>query len=549
MISSETPLQQNGRKTVETGISSVTVYSNQALVTRHGVVALSGQERELAIALLPVTIQTESVRARGGGTVAVRLMGVSTEPIFATEPVVERVAQLTQQIQQLEEQQRRVQAKLDSLLLQHRFVQGLSEKSEDCFSRSLARKQVSLSETLELLNFLGNQYTEYGIAIGECKTQRQELDKQLQALRQQLQQVDSPRSTESFSLIVAVEPAGAGEFELEVSYVVAGASWIPLYDLRVSDNSNRINLSYLAEVIQNTGEDWTGVALTLSTAKPGLGTLPPKLQPWYVDSPRPDERRMRQRAMRVSAPAPEESFDTDVTKLPANSLAGAAKAVMEQEFIEAETVVAVSREGSVVTFRLDGNGNIPSDGAPHKITIFSDDYPFRWEYIAMPRLVSFAYLQATVTNSANGATLLPGKANIFRNNTFVGTTGLDNVAPGQEFKLNLGIDEGLKIERDLVERQVDKRLISGQRRISYAYRLVITNLQNQEASLRLTEQLPVSRNEQIKVRLSRSNPQIQVGEMGMLEWAIALPPQSQRELYYQFSVEHPPELAIVGLDI
>ncbi len=224
--------------------------------------------------------------------------------------------------------------------------------------------------------------------------------------------------------------------------------------------------------------------------------------------------------------------------------------VAEDSLIEAETVVAeVSNEGSVVTFKLNSGGNIPSDGAPHKTTIFNDDYPSSCDYVAMPRLVSFAYLQAKVKNSANGATLLPGKANIFRDNMFVGTTNLENVAPGQEFKINLGIDEGLKIERDLVERQVDKKLMSSQRRITYGYRLIITNLLNQETYLTLTEQLPVSRNEQIKVRLTRTNPQIQLGEMGILEWELTLPAAEKREIYYQFTVEHPPELTVIGLDI
>jgi uncharacterized protein (TIGR02231 family) len=158
-------------------------------------------------------------------------------------------------------------------------------------------------------------------------------------------------------------------------------------------------------------------------------------------------------------------------------------------------------------------------------------------------------LQAIVTNPMTGATLLPGTANIFRDNTFVGTVPLENISPGQEFKLNLGIDEGLKIERELVERQVDKKLISNQRRTSYAYRLMVTNLQQVPANLTLKEQLPVSRNEQIKVRLTLTNPKIVPGEMGLLEWEISLPPQAKQELYYQFVVEHPPELKVTGLDI
>ncbi|WP_016950888.1 mucoidy inhibitor MuiA family protein [Anabaena sp. PCC 7108] len=533
------------RKTVENQIVAVTVYGEKALVTRRGVISLTGAERELLITPLPVTLETESLRVSGTGTVGVRLLGVSSDRIYTTEPVADRVAQLTKQIQQLEAEKRHLQAQIDALSLQSSFITGLGEKTEEPFAQSLSRKNLSLSETLDFLNFIGSQYSEYAIASGECKTQQQELEKQLQPLRTALQKIQTPHPKESLSVIVGVEVAGEGEFELEMSYLVNRANWKPLYDLRVDSSSNILYLSYLAEVTQTTGEDWLGVALTFSTAKPGLGTIPPKLKPWYIDTPRTraDDALTMQRSM---SPPPAMA----VLMPPPHNAPKAAKKEDEENFIIAETVVTeVSKQGSVVTFKLNSGGNIPSDGAPHKTTIFQDDYPCQFNYVGMPRLVSFAYLQANVNNSPDGATLLPGKANIFRDSIFVGATQLEHIAPGQEFKINLGIDEGLKIERDLVERQVDKKLMSSQRRVTYAYRVVITNLLNQEASLKLTEQLPVSRNEQIKVRLSRSQPQIQLSEIGILEWDIVLAAKEQQEVYYQFSVEHPPELTVLGLDI
>ncbi|MDF5709972.1 MAG: mucoidy inhibitor MuiA family protein [Nostoc sp. S4] len=534
------------RKIIESEIVAVTVYADRALVTRRGVVYLTGVERELIITPVPITLETESVKVWGRGTVGVRLQGVSSDRIYTTEPVAERVAHLTRQIQQLEAEKRHLQAQVDALALQFSFIEGLREKTEEPFAQSLSRKNLSLSETLDFLNFLGSQYSEYAIASGECKTQQQELDKQLQALYASLQKIQTPHPKESLSLVVAVEVTGEGEFELELSYLVNRASWTPLYDLRFSTTSDIVHLSYLAEITQSSGEDWIGANLTLSTAKPGLGTLPPKLEPWYIDTPR--LQIARQRRARFAAQPP---------LLPSIAAAPASEEnwqeqdeVTEDNLITAEIVAAeVSKQGSVVTFKLNGGGNIPSDGAPHKTTIFNDDYACNFDYVAIPRLVSFAYLQANVKNSANGATLLPGKANIFRNNIFIGSTGLENIAPGQEFKLNLGIDEGLKIERDLVERLVDKRLISNLRRITYSYRLIITNLLDKQVNLKVIEQLPVSRNEQIKVRLIRTNPQIQLGEMGILEWQLSLALQERREIYYQFTVEHPPELTVFGLDI
>src|SRR6478672_1085751 len=527
-------------KTLDTSISKVTVYTDRALVTRRGTVSLTGNERELAIVSLPATLEPESVRATGAGTVAVRLLGVRCGRVFSSEPIADGIAELTQQIQELETQKRAIKDKLVARKIQLKFVEDLSEKSVRFFSSSIAKQQVGLNETGELLNFLGTNYLKYVSAIAQYERQQRELDKQIEALRQQLWQVQTPRSQQNFNIIVAVEPSGSGNFELEVSYVVMRARWTPLYDLRVNTTNNQINLNYLAEVNQNTGEDWTGVALTLSTAKPGMGTLPPKLEPWYIDKTEPEQFFGRG----VS----EDDF-LDLEEVLSEGFAGGSRSITRAPIAAQIATAQVSREGGTVSFQVGGSTKIPSDGTPHKVTIFSENYPFKPEYIAVPRLVSFAYLQAVVVNPLTGATLLPGKANIFRDNTFVGTVQLENVSPGQEYKVNLGIDERLKIERELVERQVDKKLIGQQRRMSYAYRLNVTNLHQVQVHLTLKEQLPVSRNEQIKVRSTLTNPKIVAGEMGLLEWIMSLPPQAKQELYYQFVVEHPPDLAVTGLDI
>jgi len=535
-------------KTIDTRICEVTVYTDRALVTRRGTVALTGNERELAIASLPATLETESVRATGAGTVAVRLLGVRSDRVFSSEPVADGIAELTQQIQELQTQRRAINDKITARKIQLKFVEGLSEKSVGFFSSSIAKQQVGLNETGELLNFLGTNYLKYVTAIAQHERQQHKLDNQIQALKQNFQQVMTSHSHQSFNIIVAIEPSGSGNFELEISYVVMGARWTPLYDLRVNTTNNQINLNYLAEVNQNTGEDWTGVALTLSTAKPGMGTLPPKLEPWFIDTVHPKSAQtpefMRTRSPQTAEPdraaAPERAF----------AMMALSDAAAAPESIAAQTATAtVSKEGGTVSFQVGGNTKIPSDGTPHKVMVFRENYPFKPEYIAVPRLVSFAYLQAVVVNPLTGATLLPGKANIFRDNTFVGTVQLENISPGQEYKVNLGIDERLKIERELVERQVDKKLIGQQRRMSYAYRLNVTNLHQVQVHLTLQEQLPVSRNEQIKVRLTLTNPKIVAGEMGLLEWIMSLQPQAKQELYYQFVVEHPPDLGVIGLDI
>ncbi|WP_373544938.1 mucoidy inhibitor MuiA family protein [Chamaesiphon sp.] len=528
---------------IDTQIEAVTVYTDRALVTRRGIINLTGTERELTVSNLPTTLDSESVRVSGKGGVSIKLQGVTVDRRYTTAPIADRLAQLTAQIEQLGADKRRLQSQIDTIKLQSNFIQGLREKTQASFSQSLARQRIGLEDTQNFLDFIGTKTTEYAFAGEDLRQQQQQIDKQLQSLRSQLDEVETPHSQESFQIAVAIEPAGAGEFQLELSYVVDRARWTPLYDLRVQSTSKTIQLNYLAEIVQTTGEDWSNISLILSTAKPGLGTLPPKLEPWYIDAPIP--MTMRRRSITASS--------SEVMELSAAPMsAGLNFDRLEASDLEytAENVVAeISQPGSVVIFQLGGGGNIPSDGNPHKVTIFQDNFPCQLEYIAMPSLVSFAYLQAKAKNRSNGATLLIGKANIFRDDVFVGTSNLENTAPGQEFKLNLGIDEGIKIDRELSERQVDKTFLAGNRRITYAYRLSVTNLLNVATHIQISDRIPHSRNEQIKVKLTKVTPQIQLGELGRLGWELDLPANSKTEINYQFSIEHPEAVRVQGLDV
>jgi hypothetical protein len=57
--------------------------------------------------------------------------------------------------------------------------------------------------------------------------------------------------------------------------VVRNASWKPLYDLRaiITEKKTEITIHYRANITQRTGEDWSDVELTLSTASPQLEAL------------------------------------------------------------------------------------------------------------------------------------------------------------------------------------------------------------------------------------------------------------------------------------
>jgi uncharacterized protein (TIGR02231 family) len=531
---------------VETEITKVTVYLDRAQVTRQGEIALEGTECLLKVIDLPATIDPASIRIGGRGESFVKILAATTERHRFKEPVKQKLAEVEAQIENLEAIQRKLKTQIETAQMQSEFITGLRSKTEDTFSTSLARQKLSLGEVLSFIDNIGNKFTEYGHLIEDYQQQMLELDKQINVLKSRHKSFNTVKPTESLQVLVEMEAAGAGLFQLELSYTIDQASWKPLYDMRVDTAKQQLHLTYLAQITQKTGEDWADVALSLSTAQPGLGTIPPQLSPWYINvlSDKTFGPGIQLAAGSASDITVGSSGDEPSLRRRATAEED------DYEPIEAESSVAKKeQQGSTVTFHLQGSGNIPSDGSPCKTTIFRDELPCQLNYVAMPKLVSFAYLQAQVQNPPAGATLLPGEVDIFCDDLFVGNTKLSNVAPGQEFDINLGIDERISINRELVEQQVDKKFLGSDRRITCAYRIEIQNLLTSTINLRLTEQIPHSLSEKIKVKLVKSDPAVGLGELGLLEWSLQLTANQSRTVYYQFSIEHPQDIRLSGFRV
>ncbi|MFE2146919.1 mucoidy inhibitor MuiA family protein, partial [Streptomyces sp. NPDC059456] len=73
---------------------------------------------------------------------------------------------------------------------------------------------------------------------------------------------------------LTVDAAAAGPVRLRLSHLTPCALWRPAY--RAVLDGGSLTLETDAMVWQRTGEDWSGVALTLSTARSALATEPPR---------------------------------------------------------------------------------------------------------------------------------------------------------------------------------------------------------------------------------------------------------------------------------
>lgn len=527
---------------IKTQIVAVTLYSDRALVTRRGTTFVDEGAQELLLVALPLGLEVDSLRASGRGEVAAKIIGVEARERQSPKASNPSTRETQDELERVGDEGRALVKQDEVLQTRADAVQTLANDAAQRFARTLAQGQIELGRADELFDFVSAQLERINAARADLEVRRRENSAHQVALSNRLKSFQNARNVVERDVSVWIEAAGAGQWELELSYVVPNASWTPIYDARVTLSPNErelagtLSLGLNALVTQKSGEDWPDAKITLSTARPGLGSLPPKLDAQWIDVERHypvAAAPMMMRSRGVAGGSAEAAEDKEVTiSAPA----------IEAEEIEAE----VATEGATVEFQLPHKLSVPGDGQAHRASIATRELPVKLDYLAVPRRVSLAYLRARAVNDSP-LSLLEGAVNVFRDGVFVGKTRLQQTAPGGEFTLFLGPDEQVRASRELEAREVDKSFLGNQRRVHFGFALEVQNLKSHPARLLVQDQIPVSRSENIKVKL-RGASEAQVSDLGILSWDLVLAPNEKRTIRFDYGVESPRDTAVVGLN-
>ncbi|KAG8942050.1 hypothetical protein FRC04_003898 [Tulasnella sp. 424] len=97
------------------------------------------------------------------------------------------------------------------------------------------------------------------------------------------------------------------------------------------------------------------------------------------------------------------------------------------------------------TYKIEGKTTILSGIATHKVVISTSTVlPIEVYVVTMPRVQPWACLQAKIKN-ARAESLLAGHASIFNDDSYVSSTQLPLVSPGDSFICSLGMDDKIKV--------------------------------------------------------------------------------------------------------
>jgi uncharacterized protein (TIGR02231 family) len=540
-------------KDVDSHISQVTVYPDSALVTRTGTVELAVGPQELSFADIIPDIDEDSLRVSGRGTASVKIMGARVKKEFLAEAAGTRVKELEQQIQDMTDELRRIGDAKNVALSKRQLLDALLDFSGGQLPEEMATKMPQAKELGDLLNFLDVSYKDFYGVMQSLDIKEREIRKKLDVLQKELAQISRSQKMKR-SIAVDVEAAKAGSLTLEVTYLVRGASWYPVYEARTHFDKSQVELVGFGVVRQKTGEDWKDVDVTLSTAKPTVSGHMPELSPWILRPYEPPQMARRkgifgaQKAMLASR---EQAYDMAMEKEAMVDVAGAPAPMEEEAKME---YAAVEEKGVSIVYKISKKATIKADGSEERLPVLAQDLDAKFQYSAYPKASVFAYLTARVTNQKD-LQLLPGRMNVFLEGDFVGVSHLAAIAPAEEFDLYLGVDENVKVKKEEIERKVDDVLLGGipapNRKITIVFKATVENYKSKDITFELFDSVPVSEDERIKVRVERVTPEPKEKDYkdkkGVWRWELKLEPRAKKEISYTTIIDYPRSLQVEGL--
>ena len=374
--------------------------------------------------------------------------------------------------------------------------------------------------------------------VGEIKTQitsieneTKKIKKDVDRITKQLDELNNKLNQPTNQIVVTVSANSQSAAEFTLSYLTYSASWQPSYDIRVNKIDSPASLSYKANVRQNSGLDWNNVYVVLSTRNPVQNNNKPELNPWFIDFTQPILYKSSNIGGGRTVKAEAITIAKDAEYAPAPSMA---------DFTE------VTQTQLAVEFIPKLKYSIPSDNKPHNVALQDYTIPAKYEYYAAPKLADNAFLVAYLTGW-NEYNLLPGQANIYFENSYVGQSHINPQTSKDTLSVSLGRDQGISITRQMLKDFTEDKFLSSDIERKFAYDIVVKNNKNIPVKILVEEQIPLSKNEDIEVKLKDYSGGIYTESDGKIKWNIQVDPSKSVTKKLVYSVRYPKDKVIPGL--
>ncbi len=541
-------------------VSRVVVYPRRAAVTRTLETTLAQGLWTVRVSGLPAGIDRNAIQAKvavlDGAASEPRMMGVE----YAESPGIEFQGSPEGVALQkkIEETRRRIERNTQDIaaLGQHdKLVDQVGARAAANATAEAGSAKQDIDQMAKQLAWVHDEKVRLNAAYRQLSEGNTELQRQLAVLEQEAGRKGAAARIDRAALVQLAAPV-ATKVRLEVTYVVDNAAWAPSYAVRAGGDrgAQAVSIEYDAVVAQASGEDWTDVELSLSTAEPTRASSPPGVSPVYVDVWQPPVPRVgaapmargkpgRAAKMKDAGPGgrPTGEMETGAPAAGTGGGGGFGYAGLPEEKDDADAGIAIeamaaqagiTEAGVAATFAIPRTVTVPSDRVKTQRTrIATIDPAARFVYAAQPLVTDSVFVRADLAN-ASTYQLLPGEAQLFMGADFIGTTQMPGVAPKGEFQVFFGPDRAVRATREVVAKNTGTSgLFGGSVTTTWNMRIRIDNGTGRAIEVEVLDRRPISRSDKVEIKLAdlsaplSTKPRYVESQQpqGILRWDVTVP--------------------------
>jgi uncharacterized protein (TIGR02231 family) len=508
---------------VPSTITNVTVFLNQAQVTRMAKVNLQAGVTNLVFDKVSPFINLNSIQVKTESNVV--LLSVSQRNNYlekAEKPPF--ILDIEDTIESINNQLQLLKVKHDAWILEKELLS--------------ANKQIGgLNSGLKIDEFEDalQLFRKRSMEVGEELFKISVAEKKLTTIRQKFQlQLNEYNNNENSTaeIVVTVKTlSGVNNAKIEWDYLVTNASWTPFYDVRVKDTKSELQLVSKAYITQGTGESWKNVILKLSTANPNETGSKPEIQTNFLQFNNPT-------GYGFAGGEPMQMESAAVRRKDAVTPFADGK-------LNSATGVATTKQTAVnIEFIVTSAYTIPSDNTPHQVDLTVSNLAAHYAYGSVPKLDKDAFVTAQVSGS-DLVNQVSGEANIYFDGTFVGKTFI-NGTTSDSMLISLGRDKRIQLQRTLLKDFSSKTFSGGTKKEVSTWEISMRNTRKEPITIVIEDQIPVSTDKEIEVKLINSGGAEFDETTGKLKWTITLEAEKSQSVKFSFEVRYPKGKIISG---
>lgn len=537
ILAAQVPVQAHADTlTARAKVSAVTLFPQGAAVTRSAEISGASGRHQIILPGLPYGLDLDSLRIEAEG-ISINSMTLQQQrAIPDTAPEDPRITEARAEVEAAAAALRGFDANIAGL-----FAEAQAAQEAVAFLTSLSRSDAPLgADPMRIASEIATRSREARLAALSAELEAQNLAHQRRPLeeaehkaRAALDVLLSEDNTGA-TLVLEVEMAGR-QGRLDMTAIDTNAGWAPVYDLRLDTDTGTLLVDRGVTVRQATGEDWTGVALTLSTARPTGQVAPSDLSSQILQL-----ASVAYRIDGLAAPAP----------LAIDRAASAEADDGEGYYAPEPVILAAERVGMVMNYTFPQVVDIRDRADALRLAMDSQSLEAELHAEANAAQDQTAYLVAEAVNT--GEPLLPGEAALYVDGVRIGRTTLGLVTQGDTLEAGFGAIDGLTVERRTPRRESGSRgFVTRVNGSEAETQIVVRNLTERDWQLVLRDRVPVSETAEITVDWKADPAPARIdpdSRRGILEWDFQIAPGAEEIITKTVIIGWPANDSVIGLD-